>query len=91
LQQKRAIYYHKRGEKNLSTWFKESKESFSKGFMIVADFSYKGKLKIKRVEKNVKINSKYYQEHILSPIFLNEITIALPTVPSICGTPSRQS
>lgn len=75
---KRAIYYHKRGEKNLSTWFKESKESFSKGFMIVAGFSYNGKLKIKRVEKNVKINSKYYQEHILSPIFLNEIPSLYP-------------
>lgn len=46
--------------------------------MIVVGFSYNGKLKIKRVEKNVKINSKYYQEHILSPIFLNEIPSLYP-------------
>ena len=46
--------------------FKESKESFSKGFMTVVGFSYKHKKKVRKVDKNVKINSKYYQEHVLT-------------------------
>ena len=43
---KRSIYYKKRGEKDICPWFKESKESYPKGFMIVAGFSYNSKLKI---------------------------------------------
>lgn len=75
---KRSIYYRKRGEKNVQTWFRQCKESFSKGFMIVAGFSYNGKLKIRRVEKNVKINSSYYQEKVLRPIFTEEIPLLYP-------------
>ena len=61
---KRSIYYKKRGEKYICPWFKESKESYPKGFMIVAGFSYNGKLKIRKAAKSVKINATYYQEHI---------------------------
>ena len=50
----------------------ESKESYPKGFMIVAGFSYNGKLKIRKVAKSVKIN-----EHILTPIFMNDIPFSL--------------
>lgn len=46
----------------------KSKETFSKGFMIVAGFVCNGKLKIKRMKKNVEINSTYFQEYILFPI-----------------------
>ena len=41
--------------------------------MIVASFSYKGRKKIKKIDKNVKINSKCYQEHVLTPVFKYEI------------------
>ena len=58
---KRSIYYHQREEKNLKSWFIESKESFSKRFMIVVDFAHNGKLKIKRREEKCKD-----QLHILS-------------------------
>lgn len=48
-------------------------KSFSKGFMIVAGFTYSGKLKIKLWKKNVKINSWCYQENVLRVIFTEEI------------------
>ena len=41
--------------------------------MIIAGFCYNGKLIIRRVEKKAKVNSVYYQEKILSPIYLDEI------------------
>ena len=50
---KRSIYYRERGEKSLTTWFHECKETFSKGFMIVAGFCYYGKLQVRKVEKKV--------------------------------------
>ena len=46
--------------------------------MIVAGFSYNGKLKIRKVAKSVKINATYYQEHILTPIFMNDIPLLYP-------------
>lgn len=39
--------------------FKE-KGFFSKGFMIFASLAYEAKLKVRRVNKNVMINSSYY-------------------------------
>ncbi|GBM72233.1 hypothetical protein AVEN_83910-1 [Araneus ventricosus] len=50
----------------------------SKGFRIVAGFSYNGELKIRRVGKNVKVNSTYYQEEALRPIFTKEIPFLYP-------------
>ncbi|GBL89123.1 hypothetical protein AVEN_255253-1 [Araneus ventricosus] len=49
----------------------------SKGFVIVAGFSYNGKLKMRRMEKNVQINSTYYQEKVLRPI-LTEKHLFIP-------------
>ena len=40
-----------RVEKKNTTCFKESKESFSKGFMSVAGFSCKAKIRIKKMTK----------------------------------------
>ena len=68
----------KRRKKYFVTWFKQSKESFSKEFVIVADFSYKGKVKMIKIDKNVKIISNYYQEHILTPIFKYKIPDLYP-------------
>ena len=64
--------------KNICPWFKESKESYPKGFMNLASFSYNGKLKIRKVAKSIKINATYYQEHILTPIFMNDIPLLYP-------------
>ena len=51
---KKSIYYHKTEEKKFATWFKESKGNVSRLFMIVADFSYKGKIKVKKLTKMSK-------------------------------------
>lgn len=40
-------------EKNLKCWFREDKENFVKGFMVIAVFSYYGKLTFKKVEKKI--------------------------------------
>ena len=41
--------------------------------MIIAGFCYNGKFIIRRVEKKDKVNSVYYQEKVLSPIYFDEI------------------
>ncbi|UYV82079.1 GVQW3 [Cordylochernes scorpioides] len=51
--------------------------------MVACGISYEGKLKIRKVERNAKINSEYYQNNILEPIFLNDI-------PSIYGKQSNK-
>ncbi|UYV76528.1 hypothetical protein LAZ67_14000994 [Cordylochernes scorpioides] len=61
----------------------ECAESYPKGFMVACGISYEGKLKIRKVERNAKINSEYYQNNILEPIFLNDI-------PSIYGKQSNK-
>ena len=48
-------------------------ESFAKDFTFITGYSYNRKLKVKKVEKNVKINWDYHQKYILTPIFKEEI------------------
>lgn len=79
----RAIFYRPRGTKNFQRWYTECRESFSKGFMVVAGYSYRGKLKIHRVNKNTKINSTYYQDNVLTPIYTKD-------VPALYGTMSNK-
>lgn len=69
----RAIFYRPRDSKGRSDWVRECKESFPRGFMVVAGYCYKGQLKMHRVEKNAKVNAVYYQTNILEPIYREEI------------------
>ena len=69
----RAIYYRPIDKQPYQKWAKECRESFSKGFMVIAGYSYKGKLRIRRVGKNVKMNSVYYQTNVLTPLYRTEI------------------
>ena len=64
--------------KNVQTWFRQYKENCCKRFMIVAAFSYNGKLKIKEWGKMLKIYSKLYQDEVLCPILTEEITFLYP-------------
>ncbi|GBM38504.1 hypothetical protein AVEN_24596-1 [Araneus ventricosus] len=75
---RKSILLSSKRRKNLKTWFKESKESFPKEIMIVADFSHNGRIYVKRVYENVNIISTFYQEHFLSNIFKYEITSLYP-------------
>ena len=52
---KKGLFIIKNEGKNVKSWFCQSKESFSKKFIIVAGFSYKGELKVKKVVKDVKL------------------------------------
>ena len=49
---KRSIYFGKREEKDLTCGFRENKESFSKGLiMIITGFYSNGKFRSRKVEK----------------------------------------
>lgn len=69
----RAIFYRPRGTKDFVKWHRECKETFSRGFMIVAGFGYNGKLTLHRVDKKTKVNSVYYQSNVLEPIFKRDV------------------
>lgn len=47
--------------------------------MVVARFSYNGNLKLRRVEKNIKINLSYYHRNVLRFIFTEEIPFFIST------------
>jgi len=69
----RAIFYRPRGTKEFRKWYKESRESFSKGFMLVAGYSYNGKLTLHKVDPKTKVNAAYYQANVLKPIIERDI------------------
>lgn len=48
----RAIYYKPVDNVPYQKWFKECRETFSKGFMVIAGYSYRGKLQIRKVERS---------------------------------------
>ena len=69
----RAIFYRSRDAKGRGEWYRQCKETFSRGFMIVAGYSYNGRLPLWRVEPKAKINAKYYQDNILRPLYEQHI------------------
>jgi hypothetical protein len=66
---KRSIYYARSDEKQQQTLVKECKESYPEGFMVVGCMTGLGTVPLFKVSKNVKINSAYYVNHVLRPIF----------------------
>jgi hypothetical protein len=69
----RAICYRPQGEKGRSDWVRSCRESFPKGFMVVAGYCSRGRLPIRKIHPNAKINSAYYQKNILEPIYRHDI------------------
>lgn len=74
----RKIYYEFRGERSDESWTKYWKESHPKGIMFVAGVCSRGKTKIRFVEPGAKINSTYYIEKVLTPLFENDIPELYP-------------
>jgi len=70
---KRAICYRPICRNDPVKWYLDCKESYPRGFMIVTGFCYEGKLSIRRIPKKTKINSIYYQDNVLKPLFEEEI------------------
>ena len=67
------FFYRSAGARNFQRWFSECKESFGTGFMIIAGYSYNGKLNIHRVAKNTKVNFGYYQANVVAPVYRHDI------------------
>lgn len=69
----RAIYYKEKGTYDRSNFVNQCKEKYSKGFMVVAGYSSRGKLRIRKIASKAKINSEYFQNNIMKPIYCEDI------------------
>lgn len=58
----------KRGVKDPKHWFIENKQTFVKGVMVIAEFSYNENVTISKVEKMFN-NSDYFEKFALAPFF----------------------
>lgn len=75
---RRKVYYEFKGERSEESWTKVWKESHPKGVMFVAGVCSRGKTKIRFVEPGAKINSQYYIENVLTPIFAEDVPRLFP-------------
>ncbi|OQV16148.1 hypothetical protein BV898_09783 [Hypsibius exemplaris] len=69
----RKIYYKFWGEWSPERWTKFWKESHLKGVMFVAGVCSRGITTIRFIKPGAKINSEYYIQHVLKPLFKNDI------------------
>lgn len=67
------ICYVKRGEQVPESWVLEKDQSFKKGFMVVGIITGKGTLPLIRVPSATKINSQYYVDYVLRPLFTEHL------------------
>ena len=74
----RKIYYEFRGERSPENWINFWKESHPKGVLFVVRVCSCGKTAIRFVKPGEKINSEYYIQHVLKPLFKNEIRNLFP-------------
>ncbi|OWA55561.1 hypothetical protein BV898_19945, partial [Hypsibius exemplaris] len=74
----RKIYYEFRGERNPEKWTEFWKESHPKGVMFVAGVCSRKKTAIRFVKPGAKISSEYYIQHVLKPLFKNDIRKLFP-------------
>lgn len=67
--QPRAICYRHKDDKGRADFVRECKESFSKGFMVVAGYSDRGRQPLVRVPGKTKVNSAYFQQYVMDPLY----------------------
>lgn len=77
LQMGKKYYKRKKKKKKLKTDSvpRKCKESLNNGFILVADFFYNGRTKIRRMGNFFLMNSSYYQENTSLLIFTEEKSI----------------
>jgi hypothetical protein len=73
------ICYVDRGKLPPEDWLKFTNEHYPNGFMVVGAISGRGLIPLIKVSKMVKINSSFYIECILKPIFEKEIPKLYPS------------
>ncbi|OQV12441.1 hypothetical protein BV898_13317 [Hypsibius exemplaris] len=74
----RKIYYDFRGERSPESWTIFWKESHPKDIIFVAGVCSRCKTAIRFVKPGAKINSEYYIQHVLKPLFKNDIRNLFP-------------
>ncbi|OWA54052.1 hypothetical protein BV898_18474 [Hypsibius exemplaris] len=69
----RKIYYEFREKRSPESWTKFWKESHPKGVMFVVGVVSGRKTAFRFVKPGAKINSEHYIQHVLKPLFKNDI------------------
>ena len=69
----RRIYYEFKGQRTEESWTKFWKERHPNGVMCFMRVSYWGKTKLRFVKPGAKIDARYYVEHLLKPLFAEDI------------------
>jgi len=65
----RSICYVEAGKPTPPSWVLEKCESFKHGFMIIGILTGRGTLPLFRVPLKTTVNTEYYIEHVLKPVF----------------------
>ena len=74
----RRICYIRKGERVPESWVMEKDENFKKGFMIVGVITAWDTVPLFRVPSQVKINSQYYIDYVLKPLFTKHLPRLYP-------------
>jgi len=75
---RRKLYYELRGGRTDESWTKLWTVSHPIGVMFFAGISSRGVTKLRFIEPGAKINSDYYIEHCLKPLFEDDIPRLFP-------------
>lgn len=67
------ICYIKQGEQVPDDWVLETDKSFKSGFMVVGILTGRGTAPLIRVPSSTKINSQYYVDYVLRPLFTEHL------------------
>ena len=74
----RKVYYEFKGERTRESWTKFWKESHPVGVMFIGGVCSRGTTKLRFVDPGAKINSQYYIDSFLKPLFEEDIPRLYP-------------